>query len=423
MRIFTPGLLVLLSIVILEPSRVSDPVAAILSQARADYETRMQGLREETLRAINKKADAGARPGAVDANLVREAGAEKDAFRRTGEWPKVGEAPALKARAAHATKEMKDAYARAIAAYTKLDDADRRDGVAAELDLFETHRDLVPWGEDLVASVAAERRTIGVGGEPVTLVARVAGEYRLDLVGKAGEDPATVEVVYPNAEGAFESVSVSAAPRMTFRLLLTIRNDAVSADLGMARPAEFSEAASEPDTGVIVATAKAGSITLTSARIKPVIDGVPDEPTPASAPAQRPAVSGPPKSNPGGRGTEGDPLPVQSVWRGRDRREGRTYSCVVRVSSRAEGGLAVLHVGHGNKAWDMDVRLKNGQFEITGVRPGNGVAAAIRDAKGTGSVKGGDMLLSYSWLQDLPSQGRMGNPVNGTIEVHRDDDP
>lgn len=212
-----------------------DHTAALLAKVRVSYEIRMERIRKDVLAIITSNAAKVNRQDKGDGAKAQAVDEEQHAFRTRGGWPRGAAVAELQAHAASAAKEMREAYATAVASYEKADKKELRDAVDLEATCFETHNDMVPWSADFVKGDADETVKLNRGSSRDFSIP-VSGEYRLDVQAArtTGEGPLVIETGLPDSK----RVALSAAPEPngTLRVLLTVRKGVIAADLGVTRP-------------------------------------------------------------------------------------------------------------------------------------------------------------------------------------------
>lgn len=310
-----------------------------LATARGTYEKEMEKIRarvESVLQADLLRAQKGKDPiTAVEAVNKRMA-----AWRGQGSVEGLGNDDAIIAQYGQAAKKLATAYAKAMADATASKNDALSEALSAEAQSAASHRDLAPWGEELLDAQA--ERALTSGGKDVRVLVKLPedSEYRLQVVatltrrgargdGGRGEvlpvaehkgapeggEPApapdapdappekdapeigargVMTVEFPLFGGTRLTVPVDAGKDGKVRAIFTVRHDTVSADLGVTRPIDVGTAKQGAER-MVVLRAVTGDVSLESVRVKPVIEGAPPEdkarPT---APAKREKSGAPP---------------------------------------------------------------------------------------------------------------------------------
>jgi hypothetical protein len=379
-----------------QPSE-DDRTAISLAGARKKYEQSMEGTRKSILNALNAALTKA--PGAKDStDAVNKARAELQAFEREGK------VPATLARweqdYAKAAKEMKDAYARAMADYAKQKAHELADAVNAEASRFAASWDLVPWRDDLFKGKSEADRTIAPDRKNLSADIGISGAYRLEVVAhRAAESNGTPTIELPLVDG--RRVRVSALPDgPNVRVLLTVGTEVVSADLGVARPIDLTNA-QKSGTGshaakAIVLSAESGPIVVDSVRVKPVVEGKPPEvvvqpPLADKAPArgQQPAAAN-------------ASIPKGSVWRGTvDPRGMQGFNVAMKVTKSTPTELIMHGDWPGAGGMELTFAVSGTNLALTGVMPTGSRGGIYHDVRGSGIVNGKSMSISYDWRVDI----------------------
>jgi len=278
-RLFLSFALCLLATAVFAPrvavAQSDDVTAQSLAKARETYERSMEPIRDDINKAITAKIARVSKPGKVDKDKQTQAEGESDAFKASGDWPDVTNATALKNRAATAGNAMRDAYAAARAAYTKANKDALRDAVRDEADQFEKQSDIIPWKLNLIENLSTEDRTLAPGGKPLTVEMSEKGEYRFEIRAKRSGEAGTLTVEVPLVDGKRLAIPALVGKDGNVRVLVTVREGFIGADLGVQRPVELSKAASGASTTMSLRT-EGGAYSVESVRVKAVVQGVPE---------------------------------------------------------------------------------------------------------------------------------------------------
>jgi hypothetical protein len=215
-----------------------DGIAAKLAEARIAYEHAMEDIREDALKAIDKreadlraKAKPSAKGLAETQEQIKKLGEERSAFQSSGDWPSIPASDGLKRRAKTARMALLRAYERAQADYVKAKNDALAETIQREHEQLLTESDIVPWGGDLLANGSEGQRLVGPTKQTIDLGEIVSDAYRIEIVAKRtqGDGPLRIVVPLPNGEHACFRTSGSAAES---RMVLTVRQSLSSADLG-----------------------------------------------------------------------------------------------------------------------------------------------------------------------------------------------
>eukprot|EP00913_Durusdinium_trenchii_P006004 g5616.t1 len=266
---------------------------AKLARQRTIYERDLERLRKRIESQLESKKRTVQKSGTT--TETDRLLAEIDAYESRGEIPDVRAADSIRRGYAKAAGDMMNAYNRA-----RLEPGGD-ELFSDEADHFEHHWDLTPW-RALPLPSPGEPATL-TPDQPITLPNELTLPFRLEVTAEAIDDDATLAVEFQSAEGTRLAVRAAPDDRGRFRVLLTIDEDFVAADLGLTRPIDRSHAYVS-DTTDIELFAKDGAVRISSARIKPVIDDAPP----------RAQVAG--KAGNRSKEPEPNPLPQGSEWTG-----------------------------------------------------------------------------------------------------------
>jgi len=374
-----------------QPERkTNDTVAAALASAHKTYESAMQGVRADIDRAVKKKLDAATKPGAVDNEALDAARAEKLAFEAEGKWPEGTDSERARGRAAAAAQALLGAYGRAVAAYTKEGNEPLAQAIIQERKAFENRCDLTPWGPNLVKDKPDAERTLSSEGPELTVEATLPEGYRVEVTAKRNGDAGWLIVGVPLGHGERLPVSSLADKDGIIHLLLSVRTDGISADLGAARPVELSKAVAGKG---LTLRSQDGPILIESIRLKPILTGGPE----AVAAKQKPDPKSKPKlDDPNDRYVAG------KTWRGRNKDGGMsTIKLTSRNGDRVEFELPGSFAG---SLWRIGGRLRGGVVAVDDMD-------RIRNPAGHPAVKvtgpGGSIRINSNGTLDLHASGRL----------------
>jgi len=358
-RLFLSFALCVLATAVFAPrvavAQSNDVTAQSLAKARETYERSMETIRGDIDKAIKAKQARASKPGKVDNDKDKHADGESDAFKASGDWPDVTNATALKNRAATAGNAMRDAYAAARAAYIKANKDALRDAVRDEADQFEKQSDIIPWKLNLIENLSIEDRTLAPGGKPLTLELPEMGEYRFEIRAKGSGEAGTLTVEVPLLDGKRLAIPALVGKDGNVRVLVTVREGFIGADLGVQRPVDLSKAASGASTTMALRT-DGGSFTVESVMVKAVVQGAREA---TQGVPKKPKDRDEPKvaANPNDRLTVGTVLVGERKTRDGKIRpepgakiESRTGNTIVLVTERLDGqGKLVRTIELGSK--------------------------------------------------------------------------
>jgi len=376
-----------------------DATAQSLAKARETYERSMETIRDDTEEARKAKHARASKPGKADNDKQTQAEGELGPFKATGAWPDVPNTTALKNRAANAAKAMREAYTAARKTYTQTNKESLCDAIRDEADQFETHSDVVWWGPNLIDKTSTEERTLAPGGKPLTVEMLVKGEYRLDIRVKRTGEAGTLTVKVPLVDGKRLAIPALIGKDGNVRVLVTLREGFVGADLGVARPVELSKAASEESTAIAL-WAEGGAFSVESVRVKAVIEGAPEV---LQGQATRPKDGDGPKRaanpNPNDRLAAGTALFGERIFDGKKRPEpaakieSRNGNTIVLMTERLDGQgklLRTIKLGPRGQLFPSGLNARGGPLTNFSVTGGSGTFnGTTLTLTTTGTVSGG----------------------------------
>ncbi len=386
-----------------------DKTGQILSRARVKYEYAMATLRRgvdrRAVAAIDKASKANA---PVDA--IFKAQTDLDDFRTLGKLPKNATQDRWMKEYAKASGAMSKAYARAIAGYAKSGEDRLQLAVIAEAEQFGNLWDLVPWRPSFTEGMSAIDRSIMAGGA-LTFENDLSGEYRIEVKARRIGDAGTLSINLPLANGQRLILPAITNDDGDVRVILTVREDHVSADLGVDRPIDLNESGTEESYGLVISSEDAAFVILL-VRVKPLIAGEPPsmvKQTKAKTGKRKRAK----KSN-----TPAQTLPLGSKW------SGKVYgqSAGARVATvsviKNEGDLVVLAVKdiYGTSHWIL--RVNGNSFRVFEILPKTGKGVQVKNVQGSGTVRNGRLRWNGRWTWQ---KARAGGSVNAYLDVSRDD--
>lgn len=388
-----------------------DPIAAKLSDARTAYESRLESVRTRIAAAIDAREKELRLAKKPDLAAIQEVEQARRAFIDEGAWPDVKSAAGLRQDAAKAAAAMKKAFAAAIAEYVKREKDELAGAVEEDLRVFSLHSDIVPWRENLV-SPGADWSELGGEAKSLDLHIPRGVEYRLEVVARRTEGDGFLELDVPLPAGKALAMRSVPNAKGDVRVLLTVGEGAISADLGVERPLDL-EAMKEGD--LLSLRADIGRFDVRSVRVKPLVAGEPESltPKPTRDPRKGDRTDGPPPEK-----NVDDWLPLKGTWRGhrQNRDDKSSMACTVKISR--DGDVLVLHVDHGTRKLSFDCTLEGDRITLKGVRQTKGPHAEHRHAGGTGRVYADHIEVTYRWYVDT---AKVKNElVEGTLSVKRD---
>ncbi|MBX3357124.1 MAG: hypothetical protein KF745_01720 [Phycisphaeraceae bacterium] len=380
---------------------VDGDAAAILSKSREQYERAMDDIRRAISAQLESKKEQ-AKKLKDNTEATAEVLEEIKEFIATGAIPDTKSREKLEQAYRKAASQMKKAYNDALLS----PDGERL--FAADAAQFWSQWDLVPWGPDLVNS----ERTLASTDDTLVVDAESEGEYRVDVHGTCRGKGCVVLLDIPLADGRrlrLPSLPIDDGP---VRLLLSVREDHVSADLGFARPVDLSTASNHETKGIEVSAAN-GAVVIESVRVKPIVAGSPPEPM---DPAKRPADSRQPDN--------ADPLPLNASGSGNlyNHNSQNPVNAQVTVIER-DGSTVVLRVvrpGTG-ETFRVSCTLSRGNLAVNSVeqtQPPRGAPRfnISRTEGGNGTIRNGVLGLRWTVRGSSPPAKANNRPWTVTLK-------
>ncbi|MFI4896406.1 MAG: hypothetical protein ACIARR_01115 [Phycisphaerales bacterium JB059] len=351
-------------------------VEAKLARQRTIYERDLERLRKRIESQLESKKRSVQKSGTT--TETDQLLAEIDAYESRGQIPDVRAADSIRRGYAKAAEAMTKAYNKA-----KLEPGGA-ELFTEEAEHFSSHWDLTPW-RALPLPSPDEPVTL-TPDQPIALPNDVSLPFRLEVTAEAIDDDASRAVEFQSAEGTRLAVRADPDDRGRFRVLLTVDEDFVAADLGLTRPIDRSHAYVS-ETTIIELFARDGAVRINSARIKPVIDGAPP----------RAQVAG----KAGNRNKEPDPnpLPQGSEWTGTlfGESAGARVATVKVISSDDTSATLSVTDKHGTNHWLLQRQGAN--FVVTSVLPKKSRQGVhFKNVRGTGRVENGHLRWNGRWL-------------------------
>jgi len=334
-------------------------------------------------------------------------------FVSSGQWPSSVNINDCQTKARSARKDLAEALEKAHGAYVKAARDHAANAVMAEREQFLKESDVVPWGDNLVAGHDGEQRAIGAERRAFEPGDIVSGSYRLEIVAKRreGNGPLSLAIPVPGKKRIELKTAPGNEPEL--RVLLSVRESLISADLGVPRPIPtlFSADASPENLEL---WADQGTFEVTSIRLKPTLPAKADEVVERKEPPPKPS---PRPLQPTERIDPTNQLTEKSKWRGEWRQDETPFfqRRDARVARRSEGEFDLVTA----EWWGPQVQLtwefqigSGGQIMLTGMMsPGRSYA----DVQGGGTINGDKLSFSYAARRTGPKVAN--KPVSGSFEL------
>lgn len=264
-------------------AQVDAKTTTSVARGREQYEASMERIRRDIRAQLEALKDQAKR-------LKENTEAVKTAIQAERDFEVSGIVPESKAR----DRIVQD-YAKAAAAMQKIyNDAMLAEGgeavFAPEVAQFRTHWDLNPW-----ESKAAKDSKLEVRDAPLFVEIGAKGEYRLEIRATRVGDNGTLWVEFPLTDGKRLAVPSLVDDKGEARVLLTVRDDSVVADLGVARPVDLTRAIAGEGTSVKLHAAE-GAFVVDGLRAKAIVDGEPPELEARTSSVKSPKSERPPEN-------------------------------------------------------------------------------------------------------------------------------
>lgn len=365
-----------------------------LAAARIKYESGMADLRKQVLKGIDAREQAQRSRASIDAAELEKIKQERTAFAEAGTLP--ASAANAKALIKQQRKQLLDAYKAAAnqARSSKLKQDDLATALDAEATSITGENDLAAWSDDRLAANA--QRKLTAGSEPgFQQTLDVDQSYRLELLAQT-DAGTTLNLEIPTPKKTRVTVPVSCANGGSVRVLLAVRDAAVSPELGVDHPvAPF--ASSDNDAAELQIKVLSGSVTLKSLKTKPILAAGEED-----APAKTKEVA-----------AAEDPYRAGRTWHG----EWKGNQKAIKIASR-NGDHVVFHF-EGSTAgalWEASGTLQRGTVTFNAgdrIRnPPGRQSVSLREVGG-GARIAADGTLNFRFIARLFGDGA---PANTAID-------
>lgn len=377
---------------------VDDPVQKELEIARLRYEEKMADVRAQVVESIEGVLAQVRRAAANDAlQRIEQLEQELSTFQLAGEWPPSLKGDSLKRRAQGAKKALANAYKDAYRQYIRSGSEDNALRMQREREHLLAEDDIVPWGPNALAANPEPQRAASSQFVVQELGEMAADRYRLEIMAQRAEGHGSLYVSVPLPGGdraCYESNSESDQ----HRILLTVRSSMVSQDLNVVMCDSVA-----PPGGIgasdLAIWASNAVYTITSVKVKRVVDSEPEGEEP-----KRRAVQQPPPAKP-------DPFAVGNRWQGFWGGNG----CDIDVKSRNGNGVT-LRIVRGNKAvFEIDGLMRNDEFLVGRVRmtrvPPGGAMRFFIFQQGSAYVKNGSLFVAIQTRNHIAGKRNEPFPI------------
>ncbi|MBL8764740.1 MAG: hypothetical protein JNM07_10775 [Phycisphaerae bacterium] len=403
-RMFGTFAITVLLMIVVAPhttlGQVDDKTRASLSNARETYEREMNEIRAGVARSLTSALENAAK--AKDpSEATKKAREDLHAFENRRQLPECKERTKWEQAYEKAAKKLKRKYAEAESAYSAQKQHDLADAVRAEAGAFDSHWDLVPWQDKLGKAGKSE-----IGADPFVVGIGEHSEYRIEVTAKRKSDAGSLMLELPLANDSRVAVPALIGDKGDIRMLLTVREGAVSADLGAPRPIDMKSKTSGDDSRITL-RGKDGTFAVESVRVKPIVNGAP--PSGVQDPARTPRHNGT-------EGPRDDPaahLIQASKWSGRRTISGNNQAQESTVTvTRRDGDTVVLRAPswEGTGTLFLTLRLNGSSVSVDGIRYEGSLGRSFTGVTGSGTVSGDSLKFSCSFLFSYGAiQGQRGS--------------
>jgi hypothetical protein len=404
----------------------TDKTGLTLDEARARYEEKIQATRDDVLERIEKEIvrhRAKPNPEEKEIDDLKNA---KSAFNNAGRWPSFKSIKDCQTNARIARNDLEKALERARKDYLRAARDDAAKAVKAECEQFLKESDIVPWGDNLVTGPEGEQRTIGPAHQTFEVGDLASRNHRLEIVVQRleGNGPLTIAIPVPGKKRLEIKTIPGSDPEL--RVLLSVRDSLISADLGIPRPVPTNFSVDD-SPGKLVLFADQGKFEVKSIRIKPIL-------AEAAVEVAQKQQHSPKYNRPEGPGNVApetsnvDPaseLTKKSNWRG-GRWHGQNpvalegpqpSNATVTRRDANEVELTTERWGGGTGSVHWVFTINRGQLTLMNIFVRGGNAAIFTDVLGDGTVNGGS--LQFTWSARVIANG--ANKIfRGEFQLKRD---
>ena len=391
-------------------ARESDAIGDRLAAARVAYEDQLQKLRERAIDAIENlelKERSSDNPRLdVLASII----ADREQFELAGAWPGLPFSAPLQRQATKISGAMIEAFKQAKKQYVREKNDAMARVIDAELTQFINQNDLICWSEGLEGETDGSPTKIGGENVSFDLGYEVGEEFRLEIIAKCVEGSGTLIVEVPLPGGKALEVRPVISDQSVVRLLLSLRESGVSADLGVTRPIDLSRTVEGGRT--LNFRCESGAFEIETIRTKRIVTGKIEPQAKQNKPQRqsRAPVVKRPKAE--------EWLPAKANYRGnRQGQDDKDQSGCTAVLTRS-GKTVSIRVDHGNQVLHFDCTLSGDDLTLKEVRPGRASGGTIRDARGSGRITKDRIRLVYRYLHDGQVKNRL---VEGSLRLSKQD--
>lgn len=379
-------------------SQESSAITEKLARSRVLYENQMETLRSQVSRSLSGDLAAAAKGDGGDFQLVKD---RIEAFESRGEIPEIPQGERWEATYAKLAQAMLGAYRSAIAECESISDDARESAITEEMESFETHWDLGPWRHLLTDGT----RTVSPGSS-LELEVDGQGEYRLDVRGRRIDDAGSLRLEFPLENGDHLAVDATPDDAGQFRVLLTIREGRVFAELGVPRPLDISTAT--PATSAALRFSAVGSaVEVSSVMVKRVVSG------------EIPEIKKPdPRRNLGTQ--KPNAVEPEHWWAGRKWVGSEGHGTATATVLRRDGDSIVIKISrHDGAVMELVGQVRGNAMTVNDVSQNSGPRGLpppyCKDGRGSGRIDAsGKLRLSYTFRWSNPH--RKNVLWNGTFQ-------
>ncbi|MDX2148023.1 MAG: hypothetical protein SFZ23_10920 [Planctomycetota bacterium] len=397
----------------------------LLHAARRDYEAKLEALRLDIEQAFQSRRD-NLPASAEGVRVLETIDAQSRAFDAQGSLAGVARSEEFVRRYAKLADDLTATYDEAIRASLKARQSELASRLTGESRVFRTHRDLVPWGANLLQDRSPSDRTLPPG-EAMRFNLPHPGEFRLEIIASALDAAAPtqtpsysalLDVEFPVADvGTARARAIAHNHALVF--YATILQDEAVADSGVAEPARI-DANAGMARPVITLRSLDAPVLVESVRVKPLVRG-----TPPSIKQKRADPKGDPRRDDaegrdGFAGTTGPvlragtPLVGESGW---TRSRTGILGKVDRLSADSLVLLTWEKGGNNSRIeWVFD---RAGEAITLRAMNRKGQTQTYRVNEGTGSVRGSEITFRADYTTIQPDGRERSTILNYTLKVDR----
>ncbi len=358
----------------------------VLNNKRAMYERQMETLRAQIDRAIESEQP--------------EAGI--DEWHSQGKVPELARTEQYQADHARLAETMRRGFDSARKQLSADGDESLGAAVEAMQERFDTHADLLAWGENIIVpsnAVLSPGRFMYIGLETYT-------DYRLEVVAKRLEGDGVLELGVPGSEGTLIVFNTTPDSNNEVHLIFSAAGGVPMIELG--DPATvFDDSGRMEQQAPGMLRVYGGDWLLESIRAKPLIKG------------EQPGIDRRAERDAGGGDKQDarDLMPVGSTWRGDvDHNHRNRFGITLKVVEVTDSIVKLRGSWIADSVITLEYRYRGGDLSLVAVRTNDNTTRA--GISGAAEVRGDRFGSSLGWRVDYGDT--RGSPVEATFVLRRD---